>query len=666
MKGKRWVALLLTVLLLAGCNVQNGGSGQETTAATETLPTQATAAATEPVETTQPPLVLEAVTELFSRKTSSGVEICVLDYRTVALITGEYVGEGFSTYQTQVCLNDIYTDTPIAETVLNGEYKIVSSYADSIALSCEKNGHILILDRELKQTGEIKTKEYDGIVTSGTAYHYLWGNGLYCMDIATGEAQKVELKRELPLVELLDFDPLRNLLMCTAFVDPYTVGTCTAVIDLNTNSFAFLSSDYVTGELTQKGFYLQGESVLHKADAFYGSWESQTLNTMDDFCINDGKISTWHIPGTDYLYRLTYDKNQIDQVAKAELFRMGETFEVCKLPQPLDDVKAKLVLPLPDGNLLVLASNRRNYRVYLICPDQLTFTPAEAPQSAEISHVDETVYTVYEQAAVTGDVAGHLAEVREEADSLEEEYGVTILMSNQCAAAVKSSGMTVTTTDQANMNNEAAWIDSALDQMEEAFGLYPEGFFRQFRNEAQQKGILVLLIEEISDDLNIIGFHYVMGDWYIVAVDITSGEVLSTYCHEFWHATENKIQRENQLMLDDGSWSLYNPEGYTYSYDSTPGYINDLDNTLFNNEPDSNIYFIDPYGKTNPREDRARLMEFVMCSDYYATRISTIPALRNKLKAMSDAVREYFDTTGWDTPRWEKYTYVTSDHPNGV
>lgn len=651
MKSKRLYALLLAVFLLAGCTGNISEPLETISTASETsLPTQETN------KTTLPEVTLEAVNLLFSRVSSVAPKICVIDGRTAAFLTGSYKDKDFSNYQTNILLLDVYTDTVLAEATLEGEFELVTSYGDIIALGNEKKSRIILLDRALRQVHSFKVRTIDGILTSDRTYYYLWGSKLYSTDIASGDTQRIDMEQGMPLVELLGYDPEKNTLMCTAFVDPYADGTCPATIDLNTNRFVFLNTGFAAGALTDDGIYLQGDTERLATDVSYAVWNEGSLYTLPDFLVNNNTCSTWHIPGTNYLYRLNYDKRQMDCVAKAELFLLGEDLKVCDLPEPLNSVKAKQVLLLPDGNLLVLAVDRRSYQVYLICPDRLIFTPVVTPESDTLVFVDETVYEEYQHAAGKEEVDQQLNEVRQTADALEEAYGVTILMSNQCTAAAQSSGETITTTDRASLENEVFWIESALQDLEDALELYPEGFFRQFQNEAQERGVLILLVEDITDESNVIGICYTMGEWSIVAVDITSGEVLETYCHEFWHATEFKIIQDDPLYFENESWDAYNPEGYEYSYDTSPDYINDVENTLYNNEKNADIYFIDPYAKTNAYEDRARLMEYVMCSDYYASRIASIPALRAKLKIMSEAIETAFDTTGWDTPYWERFS----------
>ena len=59
--------------------------------------------------------------------------------------------------------------------------------------------------------------------------------------------------------------------------------------------------------------------------------------------------------------------------------------------------------------------------------------------------------------------------------------------------------------------------------------------------------------------------------------------------------------------------------------------------------------------KTNAKEDRARLMEYIMCADWEAKQMMKCPVLKAKLQLLCDAIREAFDTTGWEDVRWERF-----------
>jgi hypothetical protein len=205
------------------------------------------------------------------------------------------------------------------------------------------------------------------------------------------------------------------------------------------------------------------------------------------------------------------------------------------------------------------------------------------------------------------------------------------------------------------MYNEAAAIEEALKRLEEVLVMYPHNFFAHFKNEAGERGMLILLVEDISADINVIGVSYTMGQWYPVAIDITSGQVKSTYCHEFWHATENRIEDLNESALDLAAWEDLNPPGFRYTGDAKEGYWEDTRYTYFYGDPGEEVYFVDPYGKTKGQEDRARLMEYVMCADWEAEQMMKHPVLKAKLQLLSDAIDKVFDTDDWTDVRWERF-----------
>ena len=69
---------------------------------------------------------------------------------------------------------------------------------------------------------------------------------------------------------------------------------------------------------------------------------------------------------------------------------------------------------------------------------------------------------------------------------------------------------------------------------------------------------------------------------------------------------------------------------------------------------DTDVRFVDTYSCVAATEDRARIMEFFMTHDDEAELLIQSPYIRAKLQIMCDAVRRYFDTAGWGTPRWER------------
>ena len=648
--GKLLFCLLL-VIILVGCTAQ-----QKPVDVTE-----ATEESTLPPETTMPAeleeITLEAVNTLAYKASAQRPEVCVLDERTAAFVTVESVKGDYQKKTTTIQVWDLYTDTMSAECTLDGAYSVMKMTGCSgnlVLSSTEKTN--LVLDQNLEELCTFTCEDSAGVLTADlSTYYYLWGNSLYKLDTATGEAMPSMIAADLALSEIQSYDPQENVLLVTAFVDPYTTGTCMYGVDLDDGSILLLLDNVTGGQMAEGGVCLQNYNAEGMySDVSYLDWAEATLRSLPEFMPNDGTYSTWHISGSDYVCKVTFDAVQKDKAVACELYRLSDTVSVCSMQELLDNAKINEIQALPDGNLLALEVTRRGYTPYLICPEMLTFTEVSTPDTDETPLINETIREKY-AAELNCQLPEKFAGLRQMADEIEEDFGVTVLLSNQCAVPVTGTDMTITTTDQAGLSNETGHIENALRNLRKVLELYPQDFFRQFRNEAGERGLLILLVEDFADNRNVIGLCYQMGEWYSVAVDITSGTTYSTFAHEIWHATENKIKSENTDLLSNEKWDTCNPSGYVYSYDGSADYVYDVENTYFYEHNKAEVYFVDAYGKTNPYEDRARIMEYIMTSDSYARDMAQAPALRLKLKIMSDAIREVFDTEQWGKPHWERF-----------
>lgn len=66
------------------------------------------------------------------------------------------------------------------------------------------------------------------------------------------------------------------------------------------------------------------------------------------------------------------------------------------------------------------------------------------------------------------------------------------------------------------------------------------------------------------------------------------------------------------------------------------------------------LCFVDGYAQVDEHEDRTRIMEYFMTHTDEAKLLIQSPAIRQKLQRMCDAIRNNFDTSGWDSVRWEE------------
>ena len=650
MKLKMIAVFLAAVMALAGCMpVTPGNTG---TAGTTAPTTEATASpVTEP---TEPAIELAAVNPLSFRQANKAPAFCVVDSRTVALVVSESKG---GKWQTDVQILDLYTDTVLAETTMEAQMVPMEGCCEGyLVLFDEQTKAATVLDKKLETVRTFQAPSIGGILLPELdAYFYIWGSQLRKLDTASGEDTQVQADPDLPITGIVGYDRDRNVLVVKGAADVYSSDGCLMGIDLAAMNCMMLRVTASEGMLAADGVCMtdEGKDEFHE-DIVYADWSTGSIYSYEDFLRNDKDYSTWQISGSNYCLQILYDTESNTKAADMNLYRLGETLDVCSLMEPMDSARLKELHMLPDGNLLGAAVNRRGFQLYILCPDQLEFREASKPAETDTGLVDENVVTIHAKAQENQKLPETLQTVRTQADAIGELYGVTVLISNQCKSAITASSMDITTTDMAGLEDESGVIADALVTLDKALKLYPEGFFEQFRDEAGEHGLLILLVENFEgDERGVIGLCYEMYPWYTIAVDITSAEVYNTYCHEIWHATENRINDTVPGLLLPDVWDVCNPEEFTYSYNTSITYIEDVEYTFYKETDPNRIFFVDPYAKTNAYEDRARLMEYIMCSSY-AEELMKSPALTMKLMIMSDAIRQAFDTTTWQSVHWER------------
>lgn len=652
--GRQILCFLLVAILLTGCVVIPEQTVPTTAPATVPTAAPTTEPATEP---TLPQIELQAVNQLSFQQASNAPVTCVVDERTVAFL---FDARENGKMKTLVRFWDLYTDEACGEEILDGELRPLGGPCLNgyLALIDAQTKEVTILGRQPVALQGFQAPTAEGILLPGFAYYYyIWGSQLRRLNTTTEEDTQIVTEPALPLTQIVGFDVDRGVLLVKGAADVYSSDGCLYGLDLETMECVLLQQTSGDGMLAADGVCMTGEAVDEfRSGIVYADWNTGGIYTYPEFLHNDKDYNTWHISGSNYCFKLKYDPESNTKAADMELYRLGEELTVCSLMEPMGGMRMKELFLLPDGNLLGISVTRRGYQPYILCPDLLEFQPAAAPAEVKEGLLDETVLTLHRQAQENQTLPQQLEAVRAQADAIGEQYGVTVLLSNQCTPALGGSGMDITTTDQAGLENEEEVIREALETLEEALQLYPADFFTQFRDEAGEHGLLIMLVERFSgDERGIIGVCYEMDPWYPIAVDITSGELLNTYCHEIWHATENKINSTVPGLLLPEVWDPCNPEEFVYSYNTSISYLEDVEYTFFQERDQARIYFVDAYAKTNAYEDRARLMEYVMCSGY-ADELVESPAIAQKLAILCSAIRKTFDTQNWTDVHWERFS----------
>ena len=258
---------------------------------------------------------------------------------------------------------------------------------------------------------------------------------------------------------------------------------------------------------------------------------------------------------------------------------------------------------------------------------------------------------------------------REKADKLEEKYGVTILIGDE-VLNVEVLGDSWSSVEADMPEDYPQELDGALDELDNWMSVYPEGFFEKFRTDDNPGGYRVLLVEDFDGNENAdnekAGMTFTSSDHIDIALRRDSVDQ-STMDHETWHAVELLVGSENPF--DEDAWNKFNPEGFEYfNGDYLNGeepqgeeYEKYLSGYYSRKKNYKNGYFVRVYSETDPREDRATIMEIVCPSSVMSgiyrmdEEIEKYPHIKAKLDFMAEWSRQYFGYVYWDEMIKNKY-----------
>lgn len=180
-------------------------------------------------------------------------------------------------------------------------------------------------------------------------------------------------------------------------------------------------------------------------------------------------------------------------------------------------------------------------------------------------------------------------------------------------------------------------IVNALSYVEDYFLMFNKEFFTRFY-EMNMNGLKIFLASDIKgskDGYNltdVVGLSYQKNNTYIIVVK-ASNSLLKTLAHETMHTIDNYLIL-NGYTYD--TWKSLNNYGFTYSHKY---YINEtFTDTLSNYENNEDVYFVDAYGRSSEKEDRARIFEQICLGKD----LSEYPNLYNKEKYLKNEIVTYF------------------------
>lgn len=198
-------------------------------------------------------------------------------------------------------------------------------------------------------------------------------------------------------------------------------------------------------------------------------------------------------------------------------------------------------------------------------------------------------------------------------------------------------------------NEEKA--NKALTTITNLLEKFPNDFFRKFQGN---NGYRIVLFDDIPGNTQGVT-SYEIGNDNQMFLDVNNGMLLERVIyHETWHFMEQLILIKNNYNNPfDSNWNQLNPNGFSYSGDSSNTYTPYDSNRYSPGFPIANIAFISVYGKSSAQEDRAEIFADLMFRGYKQTYMQIGYGINEKAKAMMQEVRKIW--TDSPTATWEKY-----------
>ena len=550
---------------------------------------------------------------------------------------------------TSLAVVDVATDRTVTSRELEGCWELQEQqFSDGRAVLFNWEASTWqFVGADLADIGTFSSDQTGGFFSlDGSRYYFVQDDVLCRADVATGQTERVALESDMRFLDVSGILPASDTLFLHCLLSPYSTESGTAVLDPETGAYTMLQKDWYatyygadSPELLWFNNETMGYDVLYASEGRYYRADAALLHADE--------ADILPVSGSAYLLGVAQDTT---------LYRLESGISACLLQEEQLGGALRNAVWLPEQVLVGCVYGGGTFHLTAIDPAQLTFTQVSDGIAVDDPMAVDTALTeVYWNSLNGQPLPATLQEARDYADQLEERYGVTILLSAQGQEACEAVwDAVVTTTDQWPLEDEPYAIARTLEALDRALALYPEGFFRQMRNTMGEGGVRFIPVGHIENDVNAVGLTYETYGWQNIYIDVTLDTFESVICHEIWHATEGVISYRDWVSFDPGNWSVCNPEGFFYNED-----VEDADPNpsrwTFNYEMDAqNVYFVDAYARTNAKEDRARIMEYVMANEDLAGALMQSPYITQKLEIMCQAIRNSFDTSAWGDLRWER------------
>ena len=371
-------------------------------------------------------------------------------------------------------------------------------------------------------------------------------------------------------------------------------------------------------------------------------WQNQYFLQRQDglvteyiFTAADGSQQCFHPQADSQVYALL-EMNAVATVTYAENGAKLQLFD-------LSDGKCKAQLVLEGVTEVTgLISGPQQELVWFLCREgedgkQLlcSWDGAKSPVA------DDAVYTAPRYTAQNPDTAG-LNACREKADDLEKRFGVDITFGTEPLQSADYGF---------HYEHQPSVIMNALEQLEQAMSIFPEGFLVTAAEISDSKQLHIGLVRSLKskntgvpDGIDAVQY-WVDGDaWMALSVGET---VQQLFIHELAHVLDTFVYSKN-VAYDE--WSKLNPKDFSYDLSYFSYRQHEGSQYLSGKEQ----AFIDTYSMTYPKEDRARIFDCALAEGNEALFASK--TMQAKLKQFCVGLRNAY---GWKKDErsflWEQY-----------
>lgn len=445
--------------------------------------------------------------------------------------------------------------------------------------------------------------------------------------------------------------------------EAWTVNDLSLVIrvDYGETSFLFTgdAESYLEYVLIDSGNDLQSD-VLKVAH--HGSETSSTAEFLEAVrpeyaVISCGKLNTYQHPRQDTLLKL-------DGIG-ATIFRTDlqgdiifhtdgrtitiETEKETRYENILLAPESALYDDLPEGSLI---GNSRTYKFHrpecefgqAISPRNLVvfgslqdalkagYSPCGSCRPAD-GNAEKGPKNAREDEA-EGEDADNLMQAETEAQRMERQYGITILIGDACKG-IDTVGFEIgdQPAGRSPLLDLMAQADykAELDIIDNCLAMYPEGCFEKMRSEEAPKGLRILLADQILEHgQSMAGVTTIQDGYYNIFLGVGAFLARNVH-HEIWHAMEYRITWDQPEAFS--GWDGLNPEGYQYE----EAYFQQ---DIFAQAEEQGEWFVRGYSEISEMEDRATVAEAYFMQD--VAWWEEHPLILAKLNYMRDAARHFF------------------------